>query len=248
MGRGRTPRVFLIALTLLLGWLTAAMAAHTFYTVKRGDTLYGVARRYGTTVAALAEKNGLKPTAWLQVGQKLLVPVHSKASSQPVLPAAVQRAITAAHVRAGRWKYIVIHHSGTSQATIRGMNLYHLKERHMENGLAYHFVIGNGHGVADGKIYVGHRWKAQLDGGHLASPAQNHIALGICLVGNFERQKPTRRQLDSLTALVWALQKRCHLGLDAVVMHREINVRPTRCPGKNFPMKSFKSRLARASS
>jgi len=31
----------------------------------------------------------------------------------------------------------------------------------------------------------------QLDGGHLASEAQNKIALGICLVGNFDERRPT---------------------------------------------------------
>jgi len=242
------PQPFVLAFSicaLLFACVTMALGAQRFYTAKRGDTLYGVARRYGTTVAKLAEENGLKPTAWLQVGQRLAIPDRSASTA---LPSSVQRAIDVAKVRPGRWKHIVIHHSGTREATIRGMNYYHLKVRHMENGLAYHFVIGNGHGVADGKIYVGRRWKEQLDGGHLADPGQNHNSIGICLVGDFDHQKPTSRQLKSLTALVLALQKRCRLGLKAVLTHKEINVKPTRCPGKNFPLKSFKKGLAEAGS
>jgi len=238
----------LVVWALLFGWPAAALANPGFYTAKRGDTLYGVARRYGITAAELAEKNGLKPTAWLQVGQRLSVPDHVKSRQTTALPASVQRAITTARVSPGRWKRIVIHHSGTTQASIRGMTYYHLKVRHMEHGLAYHFVIGNGHGFGDGKIFVGDRWKKQLDGGHLASAAQNHYSIGICLVGDFDHQRPTARQLKSLTALVEALLKRCKLGVSAVVTHRQINVKPTRCPGKNFPFTTLKRHLTGASS
>lgn len=230
--------------TLLLVGGDSALAAPRYHVAKCGDSLYSVARRYGTTVAALAERNGLKSTAWLQVGQRLTLPGGATSGSHAAtLPASVQRAISTAHVQRGRWKHIVIHHSGTAQATIRGMNAYHLKTRHMENGLAYHFIIGNGHGVGDGEIYVGRRWKEQLDGGHLASEVQNHTALGICLVGNFERAHPTTRQLRSLTALVQSLQQRCGLGLSAVMTHRQINLKPTSCPGDYFPWHSFKKGL-----
>jgi LysM repeat protein len=41
--------------------------------VKSGDTLYGIARQYGTTVGAIEEANGLKSTN-LRPGQKLKIP------------------------------------------------------------------------------------------------------------------------------------------------------------------------------
>jgi LysM repeat protein len=34
-------------------------SARTTYTVKPGDTLYGIARTFGTTVAAIKDLNGL---------------------------------------------------------------------------------------------------------------------------------------------------------------------------------------------
>jgi putative chitinase len=43
------------------------------YTVKRGDTLSGIAIRYGTTVAALAAANNISNPALLQVGQVLVI-------------------------------------------------------------------------------------------------------------------------------------------------------------------------------
>ena len=43
------------------------------YTVKKGDTLYSIAREFGTTVSAITELNNLSTTV-LSIGQKLLLP------------------------------------------------------------------------------------------------------------------------------------------------------------------------------
>ncbi|MGH2455221.1 MAG: LysM peptidoglycan-binding domain-containing protein [Candidatus Limnocylindria bacterium] len=44
------------------------------YVVQAGDTLDGIATRFGTTVAALIEANGLASADLINVGQKLLIP------------------------------------------------------------------------------------------------------------------------------------------------------------------------------
>lgn len=43
------------------------------YTVKRGDTLSGIARRYKTTVAKLVKNNGIKNANLIYVGQKIKI-------------------------------------------------------------------------------------------------------------------------------------------------------------------------------
>jgi LysM repeat protein len=229
-----------------------ARAADEAYTVRRGDTIYGIARSYGIPPTVLAERNGLSRSFHIYAGQQLLIPARANArqTSSPAatsarsiartaLPRSIQRVIDKAPVRPGRWQYIVIHHSGVDTGTVKAMDQYHREVRHMENGLAYDFVIGNGSGMGDGEIGVGRRWTQQLDGGHLASEAQNKIALGICLVGNFDEHRPTSRQMESLRALVEALMVRCNLTPRTVKTHQQINIVPTRCPGANFPTKSF---------
>ena len=54
---------------------------------------------------------------------------------------------------------------------MKGMDRYHRDERHMEHGLAYHFVIGNGNGMGDGEIGVGQRWIEDLNS---SDPARAH--------------------------------------------------------------------------
>ena len=42
--------------------------------VASGDTLYAIARRYGTTVEKIAEINGISVSGQINVGQKLIIP------------------------------------------------------------------------------------------------------------------------------------------------------------------------------
>lgn len=156
------------------------------------------------------------------------------------LTASVRAAIDNARVKKGRWKYIVVHNSGTRQGNARAFDIYHRKVRKMPNGLAYHFVIGNGSSSGNGEIEIGSRWTKQINGGHVASDYLNNIALGICLVGDFNRDVPTEKQKAALEELINYLRKRCGKvkGKDIIVYgHRQINPKPTDCPGDRFPLK-----------
>lgn len=230
----------LLVVLLLAGFAVGDALARPerTYTVKPHDTLSAIARRNQISVNQLAERNGISRSAYIYVGQRLVIPGSTSAASASGLSASVRKAIASARVTPGRWKYIVIHHAAVDEGTLKSLDRYHREVRHMENGLAYHFLIGNGHGMKDGEIAVGNRWRKQLNGGHLHSEAQNRVALGICLIGDFDRHPPTARQLRSLEALIRALMERCQLDVGDVKTHRQINVVGTRCPGSKFPMKS----------
>lgn len=154
------------------------------------------------------------------------------------LTPAVRQGIDQANVRKGRWKYIIIHNSGTRQGNARVFNKYHRRVRKMKNGLAYHFVIGNGRSSGDGQIEIGPRWTRQINGGHVASDYLNNIAIGICLVGDLNRDLPTKAQLAALDELITYLRGRTGKikGRQSIVLpHKKINPKPTDCPGDRFP-------------
>jgi len=189
------------------------------------------------------EKSGVEPDQGLEPAPE---PAHEGFWSRvfgsrrnyAYLSASARQAIDRAPVKRGRWKYIVVHNSGTREGNARVFDVYHRRVRHMVNGLAYHFVIGDGHGSGDGQIEVGDRWKRQINGGHVASDYLNDIALGICLVGDFNRDHPTTAQVGALEELVAYLRERVgkSQGRRAIVhAHKEINPRPTDCPGDRFP-------------
>ena len=212
------------------------------HVVKKGDMLSDIARKHNLSVHAIVEFNKLPSADKLSIGDEILIPAEPGQSiSPPLLSSPVRHSLNRIRVRPRRWKNIVIHHSGADRGTLRGMDRYHRVERRMENGLAYHFVIGNGKGISDGKIETGTRWKRQLNGGHLASTRLNSNSIGICLVGNFEQSRPTQKQIESLQALCTYLSRMCSIGESRIQSHRQINPRPTKCPGKYFPMNRFKS-------
>ena len=169
----------------------------------------------------------------------------SRQVSYRYLTSSVIDAIRRAPVKRRRWQFIVVHNSGTRQGNARVFDYYHKHVRRMQNGLAYHFVIGNGTSTGNGQIEVGDRWRRQINGGHVHSDYLNNISLGICLVGDFNRDQPTRAQLDSCEELIRYLRERCgktERGTIPVKPHREMNPPrwATDCPGDDFPYSWFR--------
>lgn len=142
-----------------------------------------------------------------------------------------------------KWKYIVIHHSASPSGSADAFDYYHRVKRGWEGGLGYHFVIGNGHGSGDGGVEVGHRWLYQSHGAHAGQAEYNQYGVGICLVGNFEEDRPSPQQLASLVALIRELQQLCDISSENVILHRHI--RDTECPGRNFPYYEVLAQLLR---
>ena len=172
-------------------------------------------------------------------------PWSRRSANYRYLTSSVIEAIRRAPVKRRRWQFIVVHNSGTRQGNARVFDYYHRHVRRMQNGLAYHFVIGNGTSTGNGQIEVGDRWRRQINGGHVHSDYLNNISLGICLVGDFNRDQPTRAQLDSCEELIRYLRERCgkvDRGNIPVRPHREMNPPrwATDCPGDAFPYSWFR--------
>jgi murein DD-endopeptidase MepM/ murein hydrolase activator NlpD len=55
----------------------------TAITVAQGDTLEGVSKRYGVPVHAIMQANNMSPPAFIQPGQRLVIPRYNQYSSAP---------------------------------------------------------------------------------------------------------------------------------------------------------------------
>jgi N-acetylmuramoyl-L-alanine amidase len=128
--------------------------------------------------------------------------------------------------------HIVVHHSATETGSAEAFARYHVQEQGWP-GVGYHYVIGQ-----DGYIKKCH--PAEIISYHASG--YNSRSLGVCLVGNFDEQKPTRVQLDALIELLKQLMKA--YGIRNVIGHREVPHTNKSCPGKNVNMDEIRKKLA----
>jgi hypothetical protein len=143
----------------------------------------------------------------------------------PSGPAAWKPRVAARH-----WKWIVIHHSATPAGSMAFFDKEHKAKGW--DGIGYHFVIGNGTDTADGQIEVTPRWPLQKWGAHAKTVDNrfNEHGIGICLVGNFDVERPSPKQMQSLSRLVAHLSQTYRISPQNVVGHRD--TKPTDCPGR----------------
>jgi murein DD-endopeptidase MepM/ murein hydrolase activator NlpD len=240
---------------VLLPSISLAAPAERVHVVKRGDTLSAIAKTYGVSIDALRTRNKLS-SSLIRIGQKIIIPTTAASTPAPASPggggggSVIAPAIAASRglrITPGRWTHIVVHHSGIEAGNATSYDGAH-RRRGMENGLAYHFVIGNGRDSGDGVLEVGPRWPKQLYGGHVRSQAMNDHGIGICLVGNFENRTPGRKQLATLYSLIDWLRGDGLPGKlpPKVTVHRWVDRNHTVCPGKHFPYDELKRRYGAA--
>ncbi len=139
-----------------------------------------------------------------------------------------------------KWDTIIIHHSGTEVGNMAIFDRAH-KQRGWK-GVGYHFVIDNGSsGREMGQIEVTFRWQQQLNGAHCHASNMNSHAIGICLVGNFDKHGVPSEQFESLVKLVRLLQRTYSIPKTRVIGHGYVNGANTHCPGLLFPWDTFYS-------
>jgi len=150
-----------------------------------------------------------------------------------------------------RWDHIIIHHSGRMTGTVRDLDA-RAKSAGL-NGVGYHFVIGNGSGLSDGVVEEGYRWTEQLPGAHVAISANatsgerdkanrlNRRSIGICVIGNGDRQPFTEAQLRALIELVRSLQQTWGIPATGVRLHSDVSLDSG--PGGFFPTERLEAHL-----
>jgi hypothetical protein len=142
------------------------------------------------------------------------------------------------------WQWIVLHHSGTRTGSAAAFDKWHRHRNHWDE-LGYHFVIGNGTGSGDGQVEVGTRWPKQKHGAHCRvgrDQTYNQTGIGICLVGDFQKTRPTERQMQALAELVEWLSLRFGIPEERFVGHGTVD--RTTCPGRYFSVADLRRRVA----
>lgn len=122
---------------------------------------------------------------------------------------------------------IILHHSATPLAvykgveTIRTIQRYH--QHHMGwQDIGYHYLIG-----PEGNIYEGRpSWAA---GAH--AKGYNRHTIGICVIGDYQAEKPTPEALEAVKGLIVTLEALYERSLP-VTGHRDNG--KTLCPGDNL--------------
>lgn len=142
------------------------------------------------------------------------------------------------------WKYIVLHHSASTSGNYDQIDAEHRKVLGYD-GCGYHFVIGNGTNSADGQIEVAQRWVKQKHGVHCRNAKSAEIdeyGIGICFIGDLDKEPPTPRQVAAAKALIAYLGSRYSISRSRVETHANLAATPTVCPGRYFPTQSVIAR------
>lgn len=209
---------------------TPILRQDVFHAVAPGETLWRISKIYDVKMEDIIRANNLKRDKELKMGQRLLI-----------LQAAPIRPVISLY-RSHKWKYIIIHHSATDEGNALSFYKFH-RSRGWTN-LGYHFVINNGtEGKQDGQIEISPRWIKQQDGAHCQVGNMNCKGIGICLVGNFNRDNVSKQQMDSLIYLVNILRNYYNIPLRNIMGHGQVQRAKTECPGNNFPWREFRDRL-----
>ena len=195
------------------------------------ETIWRIARMYDVSEQSIYAANHLKPGDAISTGQKLIIP-NAKAL----------RHVIALYPN-NCWKNIIVHHTATDIGNATLINRTHA-DRGFWYGLGYHFLIDNGTlGKGDGQIEVAPRWIKQQNGAHCKAGGMNEKAIGIALVGNFNEELPTEKQIQSLIYLLKTLCNYYHIPNGSVLGHRDVPGAATDCPGKRFPWPSIRAAL-----
>lgn len=228
------------------------------YTVARGDTLSSISRRSRLSVSTIIRVNKLESNA-LFPGMLIILPGVSYMGQDPLsIPDEPIEANLSNYdyriVRRGSWtkqavrsnnrilgsvNRITIHHTGEhgdiaklpDLEVVKRIENYHRNERKWA-AIGYHFLVGR-----NGVVYEGR--PARYQGAHTRSNNRNN--LGISMIGDFNKHKPSGVQLAALESLLNDRRSKYNVHKRNVFGHRDLS--PSVCPGKYLYawLQSYKS-------
>ncbi len=175
----------------------------------------------GVAAAGCATSGG-RPARPAVVDKPLIVAAADWGSKAQPIPDA----------RAHTPKFITIHHAGTlwtgkttPEVFVRNMQAWGQREKKWPD-LPYHFLI-----APDGTIYEGRSLRYEPES-NTQYALQGHV--GVELMGNFEQQRMSPEQLDSLVRLVAWLGHTLDIPTSDIAGHNDRVNGQTVCPGRDL--------------
>ena len=173
-------------------------------------------------VGAYANQDAKQPDVTPGVPKPAIVPAKEWGSNPQPIPDA----------RKHTPKYITIHHAGvlwegktTPDKFVKNMQAWGQKEKNWPD-LPYHFLI-----APDGRIFEGRALEYEPDTNTKYELAGN---IGVEMMGDFNKQRPSEQQLRSCVALVAWLAQELNVAPENIRGHNDAAPGQTSCPGKDF--------------
>src|SRR5690606_22274480 len=93
-----------------------------FHTVKKGDTLIGIGKKYGVSATAIASVNGFSTTKAIRPGQKLRIPAKSSSGKATGSKTKAKPKVRTYVVKAGDSLSVIASRHGVSVAALTRAN------------------------------------------------------------------------------------------------------------------------------
>ena len=145
--------------------------------------------------------------------------------------------------------HIVVHHSASADHPTF-MNFQAIRDYHVKvNGwrdVGYNFVLDRINGRVE--VLVGRTLTE--DGAHTIEMSLNKVGIGICLIGDFDKEVPPSDSLELLARICRSLMDQFGIPPENVVGHWEAQAmggvpvaKRKTCPGLKFNVDDFRKRI-----
>jgi len=133
-------------------------------------------------------------------------------------------------------KFIAVHHSQRKIDSLKRIKNLHINKYGWED-IGYHYLIDK-----KGRLLKCRQEK--FIGAHVFGHNKNLI--GICLIGNFDEEKPTKEQIQTLIKFLKNKIKKHKIPIKNILGHREFPEVTKTCPGKFIDMDKIRNVLKMA--
>lgn len=142
--------------------------------------------------------------------------------------------------------YLILHCSDTEDGP--GLSSPAIRRYHMETlgwrDVGYHYLL-EGVGLAEDKAYIVTPGRLpHVEGAHCKAGGRNGDSLGICVVGRFDHEPPTKQLFVATCRFLAQLAFVFGIPSHRVQGHREYESGKT-CPGLSWPLDETRTLVAR---